>query len=190
MLPFQYPQAYNDVALIRLKEEDKLSFDGKIRKICLPKETNAEPNKWFQYQINLIGYGKTRQDSISQLRTATMVVMPNKNCNEQFEKGIALYSNIRISLPKNPLIMKNQLCSGTSGFTDDAGSCAGDSGSPGVFFDYTRDAYMQVGVLHGGVTQCSSNLLPSIYTRIDEPGVLEFIKNELNDNVGKFYFCY
>ena len=47
--------------------------------------------------------------------------------------------------------MKNQLCSGTSGFTDDAGSCAGDSGSPGVFFDYTRDAYMQVGVLHGGL---------------------------------------
>merc|ERR1712223_402867 len=42
---YTYPQAYNDVALIRLKEEDKLSFDGKIRKICLPKETNAEPNK-------------------------------------------------------------------------------------------------------------------------------------------------
>ena len=181
MLPFQYPQAYNDVALIRLKEEDKLSFDGKIRKLCLPKETSAEPNKWFRNQINLIGYGKTRQDSTSQLRAATMVIMPNNNCNDQLEKGIALYRNIRISLPKNPLIMKNQLCSGISGFTgDDAGSCAGDSGSPAIIKDWTSGAYMQIGVLHGGVTQCSSKHLPSIYTRLDEPGVLEFIQNPLN----------
>ena len=87
--------------------------------------------------------------------------------------------------------MKNQLCSGISGFTgEDAGTCAGDSGSPAIIFDWTREAYTQIGVLHGGVTQCSSKILPSIYTRLDEPGVLEFIKNELNNNVGKFYFCY
>ena len=167
--------------MIRLTEDDKLSFDGNIRKICLPNVTSPEPNKWFGNQIHLVGYGKTRQDSTSQLRAASMAIMPNYRCEEQHVKGKDLYQNILISLPDEPMIKKNQLCSGVTGFFgDDTGSCAGDSGSPMIFYDWKREAFSQLGVLHGGVTQCSSNVLPSIYTRLDDPSILQFINNELN----------
>jgi len=179
---YNYPEAYDDVALIRLKQEDQLSFDGNIRKLCLPKETNVEPNKWFRNQINLVGYGKTRQDLTSKLRSATMVIMPNPVCLNQLNNGIEAFRSIRISLPDEPMIKKNQLCSGVSGLSGgDSGSCAGDSGSPAIFFDWTRDAYTQIGVLHGGVTQCNSQQFPSIYTRLDEPGILQFIQDEQNN---------
>ena len=167
--------------MIRLNEEDKLSFDGRIRKLCLPNETSGEPNKWFRNAIHLVGYGKTREDSRSELRAATMVIMPNYRCQEQLEKGTDLYRSILISLPKEPMIMKNQLCSGVSGLIGTGtGSCAGDSGSPAIFYDWKREAFSQLGVLHGGVTQCSSNVLPSIYTRLDDPSILQFLNNELN----------
>ena len=140
-----------------------------------------EPNKWFRNQIHLVGYGKERQDSRSQLRAATMVIIPNFRCEDQLDKARDSYSKILISLPNNPLLMKNQLCSGVSGLIGaGVGTCAGDSGSPAIFYDWKREAFSQLGVLHGGVTQCSSNVLPSIYTRLDDPNILQFIENELN----------
>ena len=81
------------------------------------------------------------------------------------------------------------MCSGVSELSSgDSASCAGDSGSPAIIpTDWIRDVnghwgrvYAQIGVLYGGASQCNAGLFPSIFTRLDEPGILQFIQNELN----------
>merc|ERR1711963_354335 len=61
-------------------------------------------------------------------------------------------------------------------------SCRGDSGAPlfryepynGNLSDYR---YVQIGTLHGSVNDCE-NTYPGIYSRIEEPSILEFLKSE------------
>ena len=53
-------------------------------------------------------------------------------------------------------------------------SCKGDSGGPLVVFDSETGLHSQVGIVSGG--SCGNTQLPSVFTRIENPDVLQFIK--------------
>ena len=177
----QYPQAYNDIALIRLKE--KLSLTGTIRKICLPLRTNNEPNQLYGHSIHLVGYGAIRSDATNPLRSAKLDIVPHTYCINQHNKGKIFHlfdRQIKRNFPQTPMIKSNQICAGVDGISADAGSCAGDSGSPAIKKDYVRNAFYQVAVLHGSVGSCSAAVFPTVYTRLNDPEILEFVTKSIN----------
>ena len=75
---------------------------------------------------------------------------------------------------KNFKISGNQ--AGVTGLT-----CGGDSGGPLVFFDSHEEHYIQVGIVSGGT--CQSLTDPSIFSRIEDREILEFIKKQFWDNI-------
>ncbi len=58
------------------------------------------------------------------------------------------------------------------------GSCKGDSGGPLVFYSTTDGTakYVQVAIVSGGIGRCGSNIFPSVYVRVSDKQVLDFIK--------------
>ncbi len=63
------------------------------------------------------------------------------------------------------------------------GSCPGDSGGPLMRYrTHTRDpAYLQVGVVSGGVGRCGDENFPGVYVRVDDPRVLRFVRDGLRN---------
>lgn len=60
-------------------------------------------------------------------------------------------------------------------------TCGGDSGSPLFIFDSHKEQHMQVGVVSGG--RCQSYNDPSIFARIEDHEILEFILKQTWDNI-------
>ena len=82
---FQFPYAYNDVALIRLNPP--LILEEDIRKICLPQKTHDEPNIWYGKGVNLVGYGAIDSDKTNPLRTAKLDIVETSYCIYQHNIG-------------------------------------------------------------------------------------------------------
>ena len=60
-------------------------------------------------------------------------------------------------------------------------TCGGDSGGPLVIFDSHKEQHIQVGVVSGG--RCQSYNDPSIFARIEDHEILEFIMKQTWDNI-------
>ncbi len=64
-----------------------------------------------------------------------------------------------------------------------SGSCKGDSGGPLMRYTYDNGPasakFVQQGIVQGGVGTCGSKDFPSIYVRIRDPEVFEFIQISL-----------
>ena len=82
------------------------------------------------------------------------------------------------------------------------GTCPGDSGGP-LLTDAQGDetfeiVVQQIGVLHGGLEPCSHTDFPSIYTRLDEPSIYQWLRTQIRiknfwpNSIGNFYLkcCY
>lgn len=55
--------------------------------------------------------------------------------------------------------------------------CEGDSGGPMMIFDEQRDIYTQIGVVAGGLSElCGDSSSPSVFTYLNHPDNLNFIK--------------
>ncbi len=67
-----------------------------------------------------------------------------------------------------------------------SGSCKGDSGGPLMRYTYedgpSSAKFVQQGIVQGGVGTCGSKDFPSIYVRLRDPEVLEFIQLSLAGN--------
>jgi secreted trypsin-like serine protease len=77
------------------------------------------------------------------------------------------------------------ICAGNVALKESA--CKGDSGGPLMIFD-TRDfRYVQVGIVAGGINpeNCGDRDFPTIYTRLDDPEVFDFVKSKVEEK-GKF----
>ena len=46
-------------------------------------------------------------------------------------------------------------------------------------FDDDKLSYMQIGVVHGSISNCDGSRFPSIFVRLDHPDVLEFIQTTI-----------
>ena len=60
-------------------------------------------------------------------------------------------------------------------------TCGGDSGGPLVIFDSHKEQHIQVGIVSGG--RCQSYNDPSIFARIEDHEILEFIMKQTWDNI-------
>ena len=69
------------MALIRLKKD--LELGPIIRKVCLPLEAEATPEKWFGQSVFLAGYGAPRNENTNPLKTARLDVISNAKCIKQ-----------------------------------------------------------------------------------------------------------
>ncbi len=89
-----------------------------------------------------------------------------------------------------------------------SGSCKGDSGGPMIIYDQSEGPsnakYIQIGIVQvrkiedilflisfhkltqGGIGTCGSEDFPSIYVRVAEEEVLNFIEKALNGTVGVY----
>ena len=54
-------------------------------------------------------------------------------------------------------------------------SFQGDSGGPLFIFNTATERYFQVGIVSGGVGECGTDRLPGVFTRVDNPEILDFI---------------
>ena len=55
----------------------------------------------------------------------------------------------------------------------------GDSGGPATFFDGTRA--IQEGLVHGNVINCDGTIYPSIFVRLSNPEVYDWITRITSD---------
>ena len=51
---YSYRQSYQDVAVIKLKENANLT--AWVHPICVPEEGHNDPNKWERQSVDVIGY--------------------------------------------------------------------------------------------------------------------------------------
>ena len=84
---------------------------------------------------------------------------------------------IERSLPN--LFQETLICAGDK--FSRKGLCHGDSGGPIINFDSSSKAehFVQSGVVHGGILECSNNVYPAIFVRLDHPDILDFVQNAI-----------
>ena len=106
------------------------------------------------------------------LTSIDLNVKPLNICNEKYTVGQSNknFYEILDSLPTK-FDGGSVFCASNIG-TDD-GTCRGDSGGPAVFNDGIK--YKQLGVVHGSITSCDGSRFPSIFVRIDNPDVFNWI---------------
>ena len=69
-----------------------------------------------------------------------------------------------------------------------------NTGSPLVLFDNNK--FVQIGIFQGGLGSCNDKTFPSLFTRLEEQNVWEFIINTLEDKteqgivISTFCFSY
>ena len=73
----------------------------------------------------------------------------------------------------------------TGNTVDGVGSCKGDSGGPLLKMNDAYTGYIQIGIVHGGISGCGNKQYPSIYARIEDPEIHEFITG-----VSKLLSCF
>ena len=87
--------------------------------------------------------------------------------------SVLLIFNIQKALP-NQFKDSSVFCANNEGFN--FGSCEGDSGGPIRIFDDSDWRFRQIGVVHGSISDCDGSRFPSIFVRLDNPLVLDFIQ--------------
>ena len=114
--------------------------------------------------------------SVTQL---DLVVKKKRFCNQKYEvkSSHRNYLTIMSSLP-NLFDDKSVFCANNQG--RDSGTCGGDSGGPVLQFDDDVGdgeipKWKQIGAVHGSVANCDGSRFPSIFVRLDEPKILEWI---------------
>ena len=78
------------------------------------------------------------------------------------------------------MILKCQILFPSGELYQGWGSCSGDSGGP-LMKERTDKAgrFYQIGVLHGGVSECGNSQYPNIYARLEDPEILSFVLDML-----------
>ena len=176
----QNPNAYNDIAIVELTK--KIRFKSNIWPVCLPEETNSNQNHLYRQGISVIGYGPmsgSADDDRTSVTQLDLVVKKKRFCNQKYDvKSIDRnYLTIMDSLP-NLFNDKSVFCASNQG--QESGTCGGDSGGPVLQFDDDFEdgeipKWVQVGAVHGSVANCDGSRFPSIFVRLDEPKILEWI---------------
>ncbi|XP_053692004.1 CLIP domain-containing serine protease B8-like [Sabethes cyaneus] len=156
-------QQHHDIALIKI---DRIAeYTDFLRPICLPERgfnTGLQSGK----TLNVCGWGKTnffggKTNSPIKMKSLLPFVDPN-NCREA-------YRSQQISLSQG------QICAGGRKGHD---SCAGDSGSPLMFYDSNRQQWVLAGIVSRGAMECGTADRPGIYTNVRE--YLPWIKRHTN----------
>lgn len=145
---------HHDLGLIQL--ERSVPFSDFIRHICLPPM--SEPKLTSPgTKYNVCGWGRTNffgeglgEEALSPVKLkTTLPYFDHGECRE-------IYRAQKLSLGSG------QLCAGGR----KADTCAGDSGSPLMFFDRKEGTWLLTGVVSMGVQSCGTEGKPGIYTNV------------------------
>jgi secreted trypsin-like serine protease len=118
-----------------------------------------------------VGYGPQDDEDLT-LTSIDLTIKSIALCNAKYDVGKENrnYWEIFDSLPTK-FNGGSIFCASNVG-TDD-GTCRGDSGGPALFSDGFKN--QQLGVVHGSITSCDGSRFPSIFVRIDNPDVFNWI---------------
>ena len=154
--------------------------------ICLPEKSNDNPNHLQFRGIKVLGYGP-QDDEDLMLTAVDLNVKPLPICNEKYTVGQSNrnFWEILDSLPTK--FDGGSVFCASNVATDDA-TCRGDSGGPATFFDGIK--HRQLGVVHGSITSCDGSRFPSIFVRIDNPEVYDWIAKVTSSDlvIGKVFW--
>lgn len=146
-------QQHHDIALIELSQS--VRYSDFLRPICLP-EPNREPGLERGKMLSVCGWGRTNLfnvDMSSPIKMkASLPFVEQSRCGE-------LYRSQSLSL------VPGQICAGGR---KDKDSCAGDSGSPLMYYDRNVAVWVLSGVVSRGTSTCGSVDRPGIYTNVRE----------------------
>ena len=130
-----------------------------------------------------MGYGP-QDDEDLKLTSIDLTIKPIAICNAKYDVGQENrnYFEINDSLPTK-FHSGSVFCASNFGTGD--GTCRGDSGGPTLFYDGIKN--QQLGVVHGAITSCDGTRFPSIFVRIDDPDVFNWIDNVTSSVKGKVF---
>ena len=83
---YSYRQAYQDIAVVKLKENANLT--AWVHPICVPEEPHNDPNKWERQTLDVIGYAYSGFTVNNNLKETEMQVLNNEFCNDKVREKI------------------------------------------------------------------------------------------------------
>ena len=177
----KHPDITYHVCLILFFQKE----NPRVWPICLPEKSNDNPNHLQFRGIKVLGYGP-QDDEDLMLTAVDLNVKPLPICNEKYTVGQSNrnFWEILDSLPTK--FDGGSVFCASNVATDDA-TCRGDSGGPATFFDGIK--HRQLGVVHGSITSCDGSRFPSIFVRIDNPEVYDWIAKVTSSDlvIGKVF---
>eukprot|EP00095_Tigriopus_kingsejongensis_P006009 maker-scaffold245_size240363-snap-gene-1.27 protein:Tk06009 transcript:maker-scaffold245_size240363-snap-gene-1.27-mRNA-1 annotation:"ankyrin repeat protein" len=154
-------EAYYDVAIWEIKPG--IQFNSFVRPICIPQSPSADVDQ----QAGVSQFGAVKCPKVFYANLCEKLY-GKKNINTN------TLNAIRNLIPDS--FQSNIICAGAA-FSGTYGSCEGDSGSPLFQFSQTELRFIQQGIVSGGVGSCGDPRFPSIYVRLEDPEIWEFINN-------------
>ena len=101
--------------------------------------------------------------------------------NAAIAKREAIKNSVERDLP-NMFVGENSVICASDAYSDERGTCPGDSGAPlmlGVEDRKTIETLTTLyGVLHGGLEKCDNSEFPAIYTRVTTPHIWNWLMEE------------
>lgn len=178
-------EAYYDVAIWEIKPG--VQFNSFVRPICIPNEAKLNVDQHTMQQMHLAGWGlsgRSAAGSQNMLRQVFLTIYAQRLCQTLYEQADESDTNTFNAI--NNLIpngfQSNIVCAGGA-ITGNYGSCKGDSGSPLFQFSQSKLKFVQQGIVSGGIGSCGDPRYPSIYVRLEDPEIFNFIQSILKDNL-------
>lgn len=156
---FDIDQMYNDIALIKLKNE--IPFSDTIQPICLPYNNEATIKDISKQNSFVSGWGYTEHGHAStHLLKTTIKIWTADKC-----EALSNFGDFHSKYLNNDL----QICAGGVAGVD---SCGGDSGGPLIMrlppFDdkHKNKPFYQVGIVSYGPRDCGKHNFPGVYVNV------------------------
>ena len=172
------------MALIKLKTP--IEFHELTEKVCLPTTPRSDIEHLVERHLHVLGFGQTQEDKENDsytLREVDLRVLYTDECNENHnitKIGTAFERILEDTFYDFPdtTLKSYQICS--TSFNEESGTCSGDSGAPGLYKRRQSKPFTQYAVLHGSIgDSCDNKKFPSLFTRIDEPEIFNWIKETI-----------
>ncbi|XP_065072452.1 CLIP domain-containing serine protease B8-like [Ochlerotatus camptorhynchus] len=146
-------QLYNDIGLIEL--DRAVEYTDFLQPVCLPR-TGLRVGLAERTIFQVCGWGRTNffnklKGTVSPIKMkASLPFVKAEDCMKAYESQ---------QLDLGP----GQFCAGGRKGVD---TCAGDSGSPLMFFDRVKETWVLSGIVSKGPTSCGTTNKPGIYTNV------------------------
>ncbi|XP_058453544.1 CLIP domain-containing serine protease B8-like [Malaya genurostris] len=148
-------QQHHDIGLVEI--DRSVPYSDFLRPICLPEQgmrTGLAPGR----MLSVCGWGKTDFFN-TKIATSSPVKMKARLPFVGQSQCSMAYESQLISLGPG------QICAGGK---KDRDSCAGDSGSPLMFYDALHGVWVLTGIVSRGASTCGEADRPGIYTSVKE----------------------
>ena len=185
-------EAYHDLALVKLKEKVKLN--KYLHPICLPlshvvQNDDDELERSLQSQSVIVtGFRTESPLTDGLLHFIEPQIQTQDFCNHQFFNSSNPSDNQVIDDALPQAFQSSVMCAAVE--TGNEASCQGDSGAPLFRYEFingTEKRYIQLGTLHGSVNTCD-NRYPGIYSRLEDPSNLAFVKSSYDQIIGNLVY--